>query len=211
MHFCAVRVFAESILRYGLPPSFLVNIHLMFSMKFLWSICFSLSIGFRDHFRLVFYLLPWKARRKFVQSLMDWVTVQTGKFIFFYIFFHLHLVSYFEMPKAIVSCFNRLQVWTAFTLFVQKNQGCFPRVLLHGMNFCEDGTGPCQPLIKWGLPDCLLDQWLGWISSQLWHDCMPISFPIAHPTPLHFPPFPIGILHRQLHVYGGNKSYFSGW
>ncbi|KAL6996865.1 V-type proton ATPase subunit C, partial [Sarracenia purpurea var. burkii] len=23
MHFCAVRVFAESILRYGLPPSFL--------------------------------------------------------------------------------------------------------------------------------------------------------------------------------------------
>lgn len=24
MHFCAVRVFAESILRYGLPPSFLV-------------------------------------------------------------------------------------------------------------------------------------------------------------------------------------------
>lgn len=30
MHFCAVRVFAESILRYGLPPSFLasVNVHL---------------------------------------------------------------------------------------------------------------------------------------------------------------------------------------
>jgi len=24
MHFCAVRLFAESILRYGLPPSFLV-------------------------------------------------------------------------------------------------------------------------------------------------------------------------------------------
>lgn len=30
MHFSAVRVFAESILRYGLPPSFLVNIlHLL--------------------------------------------------------------------------------------------------------------------------------------------------------------------------------------
>lgn len=25
MHFCAVRIFAESILRYGLPPSFLVR------------------------------------------------------------------------------------------------------------------------------------------------------------------------------------------
>jgi len=25
MHFCAVRTFAESIMRYGLPPAFLVN------------------------------------------------------------------------------------------------------------------------------------------------------------------------------------------
>ncbi|KAG6793286.1 hypothetical protein POTOM_002485 [Populus tomentosa] len=56
MHFCAVRVFAESILRFGLPPSFLVNIHLM----------------------LVFYLLLRKVRRKFVQSLKDFVTIQTG-------------------------------------------------------------------------------------------------------------------------------------
>ncbi|KAB5520881.1 hypothetical protein DKX38_025200 [Salix brachista] len=56
MHFCAIRVFAESILRHGLPPSFLVNIHLM----------------------LVFYLLLQKVRRKYVQSLKDFVTIQTG-------------------------------------------------------------------------------------------------------------------------------------
>jgi hypothetical protein len=30
MHFCAVRVFVESILRYGLPPSFLVNLFQFF-------------------------------------------------------------------------------------------------------------------------------------------------------------------------------------
>ncbi|KAJ6734560.1 V-TYPE PROTON ATPASE SUBUNIT C [Salix purpurea] len=93
MHFCAVRVFAESILRYGLPPSFLACV-----------------------------LSPSLKSEKKVRSVLDGLGDSS----------------------------NRLQVWTAFTLFVQKNQGCFPRVLLHDMNFCEDGTGPCQPLDQVG-------------------------------------------------------------
>ncbi|RWV96113.1 hypothetical protein BHE74_00053164 [Ensete ventricosum] len=44
MHFCAVRVFAESILRYGLPPSFLVLNQ--FSLQpFLFIACVSAPIG----------------------------------------------------------------------------------------------------------------------------------------------------------------------
>jgi len=46
MHFCAVRVFAESILRYGLPPSFLVNIHLMFSHVFPMNHFFHQALAF---------------------------------------------------------------------------------------------------------------------------------------------------------------------
>lgn len=51
MHFCAVRIFTESIMRYGLPPSFLVSsillesfssvilfhIHIFYNFKFLFS------------------------------------------------------------------------------------------------------------------------------------------------------------------------------
>ena len=80
MHFCAVRVFTESILRYGLPPNFLVPVTLISSLAIILCLQSHLSSGFflLHYIRHVFWLHPKRARRECAQFLNDFVLVQTG-------------------------------------------------------------------------------------------------------------------------------------
>lgn len=96
MHFCAVRVFSESILRYGLPPSFLViwnnfcsHVLCCFACPFffLWILvadaCVYIYIYIINNFEylcfsLLYYHPPLKVRRKSDPYWKDWVMHQTG-------------------------------------------------------------------------------------------------------------------------------------
>lgn len=86
MHFCAVRLFSETILRYGLPPSFLVFQPNIPTSNFLFfsyiNQCWFKKSFFKKKNKINFSLLYchhlWKTRRKYVHSLKPYATVPTG-------------------------------------------------------------------------------------------------------------------------------------
>ena len=70
MHFCAVRIFAESILRYGLPPSFLVYTLLFSFLVFQSSICFLTEHGLLKGFQACVIAPSVKSEKK-VRSILE--------------------------------------------------------------------------------------------------------------------------------------------
>ena len=107
-------------------------------------------------------LSPSLKGEKKVRSILDGLGDSSNRQVYtLKIFYYMHLVSHFEeCQKLLFDVSIDFKLGQHSPCLHKRNQGYFPRELPHGMNFCEDGTGPCQPLIKCGLPDRLLDQWL---------------------------------------------------
>jgi hypothetical protein len=81
MHVCAIRLFTESILRYGLPPKFLVRAILTEPVCFLVLIAylsFHFSLRVLNSFRLLFWLQAQRLKRKYVQFVISSRAGQTG-------------------------------------------------------------------------------------------------------------------------------------
>lgn len=124
MHFCAVRVFTESILRYGLPPSYLVLIMplLQLSVQLLhYTFSLSMRIPLMNHLshslsQSVVLSPPAKSEKK-VRSILEGMCSNSNRYYLEFPFSSSYILCNFCSSFFFFGCFF---FWTKYPKFVTK-------------------------------------------------------------------------------------------